>query len=60
MSGRTPKATVASGTGTDDVFSPCRPLNLSSDWEKARRGPDHLVWTSESPRSRDEQVSGTD
>eukprot|EP00965_Chrysotila_dentata_P034456 1146601-Pleurochrysis_carterae.AAC.2 len=48
--GRTPKATVPSGTEADDVFSPRRPRNLSSDWEEERRGPELLVRTSESAR----------
>eukprot|EP00965_Chrysotila_dentata_P172226 5683597-Pleurochrysis_carterae.AAC.1 len=36
-SGRTPEATVPSGTEVDDAFSPCRPRNLSFDWEEAIR-----------------------
>eukprot|EP00965_Chrysotila_dentata_P239873 6203360-Pleurochrysis_carterae.AAC.1 len=49
MSGRTPKETVPSGTEADDVFSPCRPQNLSPDWEEEQRRPDLLVRTSEFP-----------
>eukprot|EP00965_Chrysotila_dentata_P036951 1229283-Pleurochrysis_carterae.AAC.1 len=48
-SGRTPEATVPSGTGANDAVSPCRPRNLSSDWEEERRGPDLLVRTSKFP-----------
>eukprot|EP00965_Chrysotila_dentata_P070719 2338134-Pleurochrysis_carterae.AAC.1 len=46
---RTPKATVPSGTGADNVFFPCRPRHLSSNWEEERRGPDLLVRTSQFP-----------
>eukprot|EP00965_Chrysotila_dentata_P086575 2858704-Pleurochrysis_carterae.AAC.1 len=41
-SGRTPKATVPSGTEADDGFSHCRPRSLSPNWEEERRGPDLL------------------
>eukprot|EP00965_Chrysotila_dentata_P004953 162286-Pleurochrysis_carterae.AAC.1 len=33
----------------DDATSPCRPRNLSSEWEEKRKGPDLLVWTPEFP-----------
>eukprot|EP00965_Chrysotila_dentata_P108267 3575859-Pleurochrysis_carterae.AAC.1 len=48
---RAQKATAPSGVEADDVLSPCRPQNLSSEWEEERRGPDLLVRTPESPRS---------
>eukprot|EP00965_Chrysotila_dentata_P113720 3759646-Pleurochrysis_carterae.AAC.1 len=48
-SGRTPEATVSSGTEADDVSSLRRPRNLSPDGEEERRGSDLLVRTSEFP-----------